>query len=98
MINKNHFFSKIFNEKKIKKGKNHRKKREKIYNLLVLPIEKNSLRPELSSPPRFRIQGGGYPERDICTYVHCKGFSGEHKLFVKPEIRLNPSSVNTTFF
>ena len=27
--------------------------------ILVLPIEKISLRPELSSPPRFRIQGGG---------------------------------------
>ena len=31
--------------------------------LLVLPIEEISLRPELSSPARFRIQGG-YPERD----------------------------------
>ena len=31
--------------------------------LLVLPIEEISLQPELSSPPRFRIQGG-YPERD----------------------------------
>ena len=29
---------------------------------LVLPIEEISLRPELSSPTRFRIQGG-YPER-----------------------------------
>ena len=27
--------------------------------LLVLPIEEISLRPELSSPPRFRIQGAG---------------------------------------
>ena len=32
--------------------------------LLDLPIEEISLRPELSSPPRFRFQGG-YPERDI---------------------------------
>ena len=31
---------------------------------LVLSIEKISLRPELSSPPGFRIQGG-YPKRDI---------------------------------
>ena len=31
--------------------------------LLVLPIEEISLRPELSSPARFRIQGGS-PERD----------------------------------
>ena len=30
---------------------------------LVLPIEEISLQPELSSLPRFRIQGG-YPERD----------------------------------
>ena len=30
---------------------------------LVLPIEEISLRPELSSPARFRIQGGS-PERD----------------------------------
>ena len=28
----------------------------------ILPIEEISLRPELSSPPRFRFQGG-YPER-----------------------------------
>ena len=33
------------------------------YILLVLPFEEISLRPELSTPPRFRIQGG-YPERD----------------------------------
>ena len=31
--------------------------------LLVLPIEEISIRPELSSQPRFRIQGGGYRER-----------------------------------
>ena len=31
--------------------------------LFMLPFEEISLRPELSSPPRFRIQGG-YPERD----------------------------------
>ena len=30
--------------------------------ILVLPIEKISLQPELSSPPRFRREGG-YPER-----------------------------------
>ena len=37
---------------------------EKKYTIpLVLPIEEISLRPELSSPPRFRIQGGS-PERD----------------------------------
>ena len=40
------------------------KKSESLKNaiLLVLPIEDISLRPELSSPPRFRIQGR-YPER-----------------------------------
>ena len=31
--------------------------------LLVLPIEEISLQPEISTPPRFRIQGGT-PERD----------------------------------
>ena len=40
-----------------------RKKTTKNAIILVLPIEEISLRPELSSPPRFRIQGG-YPERD----------------------------------
>ena len=35
---------------------------------LVLPIEEISLRPELSSPPRFRIQGGS-PERDTRTEI-----------------------------
>ena len=46
-ISKNHLFStkKIF-----------RKKKNVI--LLVLPIEEIRLWPELSSPPRFRIQGG----------------------------------------
>ena len=56
-----------------------------IYIPLVLSIEENSLRPELSSPPCFRIQGG-WSERyggrtkgrkflclilDYCTTVHC---------------------------
>ena len=36
---------------------------EKNAILLVLPIEEISLRPELSSPACFIIQGG-YPERD----------------------------------
>ena len=31
--------------------------------LLVLPFEETGLQPELSSPPRFRIQGG-YRDRD----------------------------------
>ena len=30
--------------------------------LLVFAFEDISIRPELSSPPRFRIQGGGYRE------------------------------------
>ena len=38
-----------------------RKKKNAI--ILVLLIEEISHRPELPSPPRFRIQGG-YPERD----------------------------------
>ena len=37
------------------------KKKKNI--LLVWPIEEISLQPELSSPARFRIQGG-YPEPD----------------------------------
>ena len=41
---------------------------EKNAILLVLPIEEISLQTELSSPPRFRIQGE-YPERDIHTYI-----------------------------
>ena len=41
-------------------------KKKKNAISLVLPNEEISLRPELSSPPRFRIQGG-YPERDIQT-------------------------------
>ena len=32
---------------------------KKNINPLVLPIDEISLRPELSSPPRFTIQGGG---------------------------------------
>ena len=31
---------------------------QKIAILLVLPFEEISIRPELSSPPSFRIQGG----------------------------------------
>ena len=27
-----------------------------------------------------------------------RGFSGEHKIFVKPDLRLNPSPVNTQIF
>ena len=56
---------KIFKKKTFfqKKKKKKRKKTGKNAILLVLPIEEISLRPELSSPPRFRIQGG-YPKRD----------------------------------
>ena len=36
---------------------------QKNYILLILPIKEISLQPELSSPARFRFQGG-YPERD----------------------------------
>ena len=57
-IQKNHIFSK--NLKILKNFFFAEKKKNAI--LLVLPNEEISLRPELSSPPRFRIQGG-YPER-----------------------------------
>ena len=44
-----------------KKKKNHwRKKEENNYILLVLPFEEISILPELSSQPRFRIQGGSW--------------------------------------
>ena len=52
------------NLKKFKKSENFKNifffpaKLNKNYILLVLPIKEISLRPELSSPPRFRIQGG----------------------------------------
>ena len=39
------------------------KRKKNIYVFLVLPFEQISIQPEISSPPRFRIQGG-YPERD----------------------------------
>ena len=55
-ISKNHFFIEIlifwkyfFSAKK---------------KILVLPIEEISIGPEVPSPPRFRIQGGGSLERD----------------------------------
>ena len=38
-------------------------KKEKKAIVLVLPFQEISLWPELSSPHRFRIQGG-YPERN----------------------------------
>ena len=50
------FFQKIWNFKKRKKNA------EKNAILLVLTNEEISLRPELVSPPHFRIQGGS-PER-----------------------------------
>ena len=55
-------------------------KKIKINNaiLLVFPIEEISLRPELSSPAHFRIQGG-YPERDGGAAV---GVAGRHFPFL----------------
>ena len=47
----------------LKKKYSFTEEKEKNAIILVLPIEEISLRPELSSPARFRIQGG-YPERD----------------------------------
>ena len=51
---------------------------------LVLPIEEISLRPELSSPARFRIQGGS-PERDgvvVVVVVVVVGVAGRHFPFL----------------
>ena len=56
-ISKNHFFSFLFITFFFAE------KRKENAILLVLPIEEISLQQELSSPARFRIQGG-YPERD----------------------------------
>ena len=44
--------------KKIMKDNFVKKKKKKKNVLPVLPFKENSLQPELSSPPRFRIQGG----------------------------------------
>ena len=78
-IQKNHFFSKNL---KILKIFFFRRKIKKNAIPLVLLIEEISLRPELSSPPRFRIQGG-YPERygrtneagrkSLCLILDVKG-------------------------
>ena len=63
--------------------------------LLVLPIEEISLRPELSSPPRLRIQGG-YPERDrggvvvAGWYFHFLIFDGFVTLCVVSYVVLHP--------
>ena len=46
------------NLKSQKSQKNHLFQNKKNAILLVLPNEEISLRPELSRPPRFRIQGG----------------------------------------
>ena len=35
---------------------------------------------------------------NFCPKYDCRGFSGKHKIFVKPQIGLNPSSVNTKKF
>ena len=36
-----------------------------------------------------------YVTHKFVNVEHTRGFSGENKISVKPEIRLNPSSVNT---
>ena len=68
-----------FFKKKIKFLKIHffRRKKYKKNNaiILVLQIEEISLRPELSSPPRFRIP----PERDGVVVV---GVAGQHFPFL----------------
>ena len=57
-ISKNHKKKK----KNLRRKKIWPKKKEKNAFLLVLPNEEIWLQPELSTPPRFRIQGGS-PER-----------------------------------
>ena len=66
---KSKFFLKFKKNLNIKKSikKNWTKNvSEKNAIFLVLPIEEICLWPELSSPPRFRIQGGS-PERQTLT-------------------------------
>ena len=36
--------------------------------------------------------------KSVWLEIHGKGFSGEHQIFVKPELRLNPFPVNTNIF
>ena len=48
-----------------------------------------------SSPFVQNIVGKTYKDLDKLKIT--RGFSGEHKIFMKPEIRLNPSCVNAKF-
>ena len=73
------FFFKTENFEEEKKFR--RKKEEKNAIPLVLPIEEISLRPELSSPARFRIQGG-YPERDTGVVGVVVVVAGRHFSFL----------------
>ena len=59
-ISKNIFKKTFFSSKNLKILKNIFFA-EKNAIILVLPSEEISLLPELSTPPRFRIQGGGVP-------------------------------------
>ena len=45
-----------------------------------------------------RGQGGGKGGRKGRGKGRGRGFSGVHEIFVKPELRLNPSPVNMKFF
>ena len=49
--------------------KQNTKKNKKIQKIFVLPFGEIMLRPELSSPPRFRIQGGGGILSNVCEQV-----------------------------
>ena len=60
MVKQSRNFEKIL--KKLEKSFFFVEKKKENGILLVLEIEEISLRPELSRPPRFRIQGGS-PER-----------------------------------
>ena len=68
-----------------KKSENYERKKifaeKKNAILLVLPIEEISFRPKLSSPARFRIQGG-YPERDGGVVVVVGVVAGRHLSFL----------------
>ena len=86
-IAKNYFFLKKFFF--LKKKKNFDQKKKKNAILLVFQYQEDGIRPELSSPPRFRIQGGS-PERDGVGGV--VGVAGRHFSFLIQDQKVQPAT------